>query len=417
MKVIHNLENVEYFQLSDISSKTQGSYCSNYWAESVVYCTCGTCLIPTYRVHETIDQREIRHTIHPVFCNLKRNRAMLDVSWVGERRSFWWISEMSVSCYFRVLLVSLASKLPSPWEEECWNSQLLSKMKQHCTVYMQTQLPSVLLSWSSVVSVLIISHWRALRMNGSRKRSTAYDNKQIYFTITSPEEHFICPRWCCTAWRILFLLILSSFGRAQLTSTVHAHFVPSSQPLSNSHVRLHEPIIASCWRSSVCWITRGCWDLGGCTLVHVGTGSWPLLVLWMLEFWLRTSRRVGHDHGWKGLWRISSSRWRLNRKRHSHCSRILVRQTRSNAIIFYDSVPADCIERVVNTKTKVILHLKLLWMILGRSNGTILISMVPTLGNQLRTRKRQSSRLISESKVSHKQQSIKTNIEREESKD
>ena len=31
--------------------------------------------------------------------------------------------------------------------------------------------------------------------------------------------------------------------------------------------------------------------LGGYTLVHVGTGG-HLLVLWMLEFWLRTSRRV-----------------------------------------------------------------------------------------------------------------------------
>ena len=31
--------------------------------------------------------------------------------------------------------------------------------------------------------------------------------------------------------------------------------------------------------------------LGGCTLVHVGTGG-RLLVLWILEFWLRTSRRV-----------------------------------------------------------------------------------------------------------------------------
>ena len=31
-------------------------------------------------------------------------------------------------------------------------------------------------------------------------------------------------------------------------------------------------------------------------------------------------------------------------------------QTRSNAIIFYDPAPADCIEKVVNTKTKQILY-------------------------------------------------------------
>ena len=41
-------------------------------------------------------------------------------------------------------------------------------LTRQCTVYMHTQLPSVFLSWSSVVSVLVISHWRALRMNGSR---------------------------------------------------------------------------------------------------------------------------------------------------------------------------------------------------------------------------------------------------------
>ena len=42
-----------------------------FWAEGIVYCTCDD-LFDTHREHETIDQREIRHIIHPVFCYLKR---------------------------------------------------------------------------------------------------------------------------------------------------------------------------------------------------------------------------------------------------------------------------------------------------------------------------------------------------------
>ena len=33
--------------MCEISSKTECSYRSKYWAEGVVYCTCGTCLMPT----------------------------------------------------------------------------------------------------------------------------------------------------------------------------------------------------------------------------------------------------------------------------------------------------------------------------------------------------------------------------------
>ena len=46
-KIIHNLGNVECFRMCEISSKTQCSNCSKFWAEGIVYCTCGTCLIPT----------------------------------------------------------------------------------------------------------------------------------------------------------------------------------------------------------------------------------------------------------------------------------------------------------------------------------------------------------------------------------
>ena len=43
------------------------------------------------------------------------------------RRAF----SVFVERYFRVLLTSLASKLQSSWEEECWNSPLLSTMTRH----------------------------------------------------------------------------------------------------------------------------------------------------------------------------------------------------------------------------------------------------------------------------------------------
>ena len=59
--------------------------------------------------------------------------------------------------------------------------------------------------------------------------------------IPSPEEHFACLSQSCVACVSRSL----SFGRAQLTLTVHAQFTSSSQPLSNSFARLHENIIAS----------------------------------------------------------------------------------------------------------------------------------------------------------------------------
>ena len=43
----HNLVCVEYFELCEISSKTQCPHCSKYWAEGIGCCTCGTFLITT----------------------------------------------------------------------------------------------------------------------------------------------------------------------------------------------------------------------------------------------------------------------------------------------------------------------------------------------------------------------------------
>ena len=56
-KVIHNLGNVEYFELCEMSPKTQ-------WRRRLLYLWD---LFDTYRAHEAIDQRDIRHIVHCVF--------------------------------------------------------------------------------------------------------------------------------------------------------------------------------------------------------------------------------------------------------------------------------------------------------------------------------------------------------------
>ena len=48
-KIIHNLGNVEYCELCEVSSKTQCSSCAKFWPDGVVYCACGHCLIPQKR--------------------------------------------------------------------------------------------------------------------------------------------------------------------------------------------------------------------------------------------------------------------------------------------------------------------------------------------------------------------------------
>ena len=73
-KVIHNLGNVDYLQLCEISSKTLCFYCSKDWAEGIVYLRD---LFDTSSVHGTIDQREIRHIFHSVVCFFLKDRAMV----------------------------------------------------------------------------------------------------------------------------------------------------------------------------------------------------------------------------------------------------------------------------------------------------------------------------------------------------
>ena len=42
--VIRSTGNVEYFEMCEISPKSQCHHCLTYWTKGIVYCTCGTCL-------------------------------------------------------------------------------------------------------------------------------------------------------------------------------------------------------------------------------------------------------------------------------------------------------------------------------------------------------------------------------------
>ena len=46
-QMVHTLGNVECFELWEISPGLQYPYCRKYWTESIVYCACGACLIPS----------------------------------------------------------------------------------------------------------------------------------------------------------------------------------------------------------------------------------------------------------------------------------------------------------------------------------------------------------------------------------
>ena len=79
-RVIHNLGNVEDFELCEISSKTQRSSCSKYRAHGVVYCTFGNCLIPAE--NPASSQRKDHIAMHDVV------RLMTSVNTIRQR----WIA-------------------------------------------------------------------------------------------------------------------------------------------------------------------------------------------------------------------------------------------------------------------------------------------------------------------------------------
>ena len=56
-EMIHDMGNVEYFETCGMSSKVQCNRCLKYWTIGIVYCTCGTCIIPTERTRRLIRER------------------------------------------------------------------------------------------------------------------------------------------------------------------------------------------------------------------------------------------------------------------------------------------------------------------------------------------------------------------------
>ena len=46
-KIIHNLGNVELFELYEGSTKTPCPSCAKYWSGGVLYCKCGQCQLPS----------------------------------------------------------------------------------------------------------------------------------------------------------------------------------------------------------------------------------------------------------------------------------------------------------------------------------------------------------------------------------
>ena len=44
-QMIHHEENVECFELCEVSAKIQCPCCLKYWTEGIVYCTCGRCFV------------------------------------------------------------------------------------------------------------------------------------------------------------------------------------------------------------------------------------------------------------------------------------------------------------------------------------------------------------------------------------
>ena len=74
--MIHNMGNVECFELCGNSSKILCSYCFKCWTEGIVYFTCGTCLIPTEFARRLTEERFDALTI-PYFVVRKEHAMVL----------------------------------------------------------------------------------------------------------------------------------------------------------------------------------------------------------------------------------------------------------------------------------------------------------------------------------------------------
>ena len=78
-KIIHNLGNVEYLELCQVSGKTQGSSCAKYCPDGVVHCTCGDCLIPSEKTRLMTKEKFDLLSI-PSFITKKRHLAVHDTA-------------------------------------------------------------------------------------------------------------------------------------------------------------------------------------------------------------------------------------------------------------------------------------------------------------------------------------------------
>ena len=71
-KIIHNLGNVEYFQLCEVSAKTQCSSCAKCWAGGVVCCTCGNCLTTPQKRRGCLTKEKFDLLSIPYFVDKER---------------------------------------------------------------------------------------------------------------------------------------------------------------------------------------------------------------------------------------------------------------------------------------------------------------------------------------------------------
>ena len=71
---------VECFELCEISHQIQCLYCVTYWTEGIVYCACGTCLVPTDATRKLNREGEIRHIDSPSLHN-QEGRELRCSSW------------------------------------------------------------------------------------------------------------------------------------------------------------------------------------------------------------------------------------------------------------------------------------------------------------------------------------------------
>ena len=77
-KMIHDMGNVECFQLLETDSQEQCSYCLSYWTKEIVHCTCGICMCHTDEMRR-LNQKRVdallisNYVIKKGFCHKVRH--------------------------------------------------------------------------------------------------------------------------------------------------------------------------------------------------------------------------------------------------------------------------------------------------------------------------------------------------------